>query len=58
TEDFDGDGYPDLLWRNRANGKNQIWFMDGTSLSPDIQVMSTVGASWDVVATDTVTGGG
>jgi hypothetical protein len=58
TQDFDADGYPDILWRNRANGKNQIWFMDGTSLAPDISVVSTVGASWDVVATDAVGGGG
>jgi hypothetical protein len=27
--DFNGDGKPDLLWRNSSTGQNVIWFMDG-----------------------------
>jgi glucose/arabinose dehydrogenase len=27
--DFDGDGRPDLFWRNPASGTNEIWLMDG-----------------------------
>jgi hypothetical protein len=54
TNDYDVDGNPDILWRNRANGRNQIWLMNGTSLTPDIRVVSTAGASWLVVATSTV----
>jgi hypothetical protein len=29
--DFDGDGKPDLFWRNYGTGRNVLWFMDGTS---------------------------
>jgi hypothetical protein len=54
STDFDGDGDPDLLFRNVVNGKNQIWFMDGTSLAPTITDMDTVGASWAPQATGTV----
>ena len=30
--DFNGDGTPDILWRNQTKGSNRIWFMnsDGT----------------------------
>jgi hypothetical protein len=27
--DFDGDGKPDLLWRNTASGENAVWWMEG-----------------------------
>jgi uncharacterized repeat protein (TIGR02543 family) len=28
--DFDNDGKVDIIWWNRATGKNEVWFMDGT----------------------------
>ena len=30
--DFNGDGKPDILWRNTATGANAVWFMDGVTL--------------------------
>ena len=27
--DFNGDGNPDILWRNSETGQNMLWFMDG-----------------------------
>ena len=30
--DFDGDGHPDLLWRNDISGAIGAWFMNGTNL--------------------------
>jgi hypothetical protein len=29
--DFDGDGKPDLLWRNPTTGRTTIWYMDGAT---------------------------
>ncbi len=31
--DFNGDNKPDLVWRNYANGKQAIWFMDNTKVT-------------------------
>ena len=27
--DFDGDGKPDILWRNQGTGADEIWLMNG-----------------------------
>jgi glucose/arabinose dehydrogenase len=29
-DDLDGDGRPDILWRNQTSGQLYAWFMDGT----------------------------
>jgi hypothetical protein len=31
--DFNGDGRPDLLWRNYSTGENYLWLMDGVRRS-------------------------
>ncbi len=49
--DFDGSGKTDLLWRNLSTGQNAIWFMSGTSLTPNQQTLISVNANWSVVAT-------
>ena len=53
SNDFDTDGYADLLWRNVLTGANQIWFMDGT-LTPTFSTMSKAGVAWTVVGTNSV----
>ena len=30
--DFNGDGKPDIVWRNTSTGQNAIWYMDGATL--------------------------
>jgi hypothetical protein len=34
TDDFDGDGRCDILWRHRDTGENLMWLMDGTTILP------------------------
>ena len=31
--DFNGDGKPDILWRNTSTGQNVVWYMDGVTLT-------------------------
>jgi hypothetical protein len=52
TADFDGDRQPDLLWRNVATQKLQVWTLNGTArtatLTPNPD--QAVDANWEVVA--------
>ncbi len=52
TCDFDRDGFADILWRQGANGKNRIWFMNGMSLQPEEFFITTVeNLDWQIVGT-------
>jgi hypothetical protein len=31
TGDFNGDGKPDILWRNTSTGQNYVWYMRGVN---------------------------
>ena len=31
--DFNGDGKPDILWRNSSTGANIVWYMDGVTVT-------------------------
>jgi autotransporter-associated beta strand protein/YD repeat-containing protein len=44
TSDFNGDGFCDLLWRNRETGKAEIWFMHGAGVIGVHQVPQPLGA--------------
>ncbi|UBF30067.1 Ig-like domain-containing protein (plasmid) [Kovacikia minuta CCNUW1] len=62
TDDFNGDGQADILWRNTSTGNNDsgrtvLWLMNGVALSssPDI---GTVSAAWSVVGTGDFNGDG
>jgi len=58
--DLDGDGEPDLLWRNQSTGSLYAWLMDGTAQSSGTFLTSpAVGtASWQVRGIDDLTGDG
>ena len=30
--DFNGDGNPDILWRNTSTGENYVWYLDGVNV--------------------------
>jgi hypothetical protein len=50
TDDFDGDGKSDILWRHRELGKNSLWLMDGRTLRPGSGPLPTVQDTDRVVA--------
>ncbi|MCL4504354.1 MAG: PKD domain-containing protein [Deltaproteobacteria bacterium] len=47
--DFNGDGKPDLLWRNSLSGQNGFWYMDGVTLSGSAFITSLDAASGWVI---------
>lgn len=52
TGDFNGDGWPDLLWRNTSTQKLRVWTLTGTTKSGEIVPTpdQAVDANWVVVA--------
>jgi len=49
TGDFNGDGKPDLLWRNYTTGVNRVWFMDGTTYLGQADLQSVSDPTWQLV---------
>ena len=45
--DFNGDGVPDLIWRNFATGENRIWFMSTNgSVISSVAILSAPDLNW------------
>src|SRR5438034_503639 len=38
--DFNGDGKPDILWRNSSTGENYVWLMNGTTITGEGSVLT------------------
>jgi hypothetical protein len=58
VHDFDGDGCPDIFWRNLLTGADVVWTMHGTTRT-GIGVLTTVkDAGWEPVAAGDFTGDG
>ncbi|MBW4520762.1 MAG: pre-peptidase C-terminal domain-containing protein [Scytolyngbya sp. HA4215-MV1] len=59
TADFTGDGRPDIVWRNQANGTQVIWQMNGTTAVATIPLNPVVSdINWRIVAAADFTGDG
>jgi hypothetical protein len=55
--DFNGDGYPDILWRNSDDGTPAIWFLNGTNIV-QMTVLPNPGTSWKIVGVGDFNGDG
>ncbi len=55
--DFNGDGKPDILWRNTGSGELYLWYMDGTSRTSGASI-ATVELNWIVEAVGDLNGDG
>ncbi len=52
TDDFNGDGKPDILWQHAGTGVLQVWYMDGVRMTDFQSTMNaSPGADWRVVFT-------
>jgi hypothetical protein len=47
--DLDGDGKPDLVWRNRTTGQNAVWLMNGTALKAQQWLPAMTDTRWRLV---------
>ncbi|BAZ40116.1 hypothetical protein NIES4101_60770 [Calothrix sp. NIES-4101] len=46
--DFNGDGNPDLVWRNYQTGENAIWLMKGTALEQGVSLIKVDDIDWKI----------
>ena len=58
TADFNGDGKPDILWRNATRGENYVWFMDGVTRTGGAYLDTVADLNWKFVGTGDFTGDG
>ena len=49
--DINGDGAPDLAWRNTGSGTNVVWYLHGTTVVTQDSLQSAPDAAWQLVAT-------
>ncbi len=49
--DFNGDGKPDLLWRNQQTGEAYVWFLNGTTHTNGESVGQGVDPLWRLAGT-------
>ncbi|KJU86348.1 Peptidase M23 domain protein [Candidatus Magnetobacterium bavaricum] len=56
--DFNGDGYSDVLWRNTTTGDIYIWLMTGTKITGGDLVVNGIPADWEIKATEDFDGDG
>ena len=48
TGDFNGDGKPDIVWRNSTNAKVSIWTMNWPQRIADLQVSNPLNNPWTI----------
>ncbi len=57
SNDFDGDGMPDLLWQNTGTGQRSLWLMNGLTATGGVD-LGTVPMEWVIAGTGDFTGDG
>lgn len=56
--DFDGDGFSDIYWRNSVTGRNELWTMKGSSLQNSAFVYLEADQRWKVIGSGDFNGDG
>jgi len=47
--DFNGDGYPDVVWVNSTTGQASVWFLQGTTFL-GFNLLPSIPTGWNLVA--------
>ncbi len=50
--DFNGDGKPDILWRNAATGENYVWYLDGVTVLGGGSLPMVTDQNWKIVGVE------
>ena len=58
TGDFNGDGKPDILWRNSSTGDIGVWYMDGVNITGWVSFANVADLNWKIVGTGDFNGDG
>ncbi len=48
--DFDGNHYPDIVWRNRVTWEISIWLMNGLTQAGDVRLTGPTDRNWKIAA--------
>jgi hypothetical protein len=56
--DFNGDGNPDILWRNTSTGLIVVWYMNGGTIIGSADIAVITGSTWQIVGTGDFNGDG
>lgn len=56
--DFNGDGNPDLLWRNFSTGENRIWLMSANQTLLGVVALPTLNLNWQIAGVGDFDGDG
>jgi YD repeat-containing protein len=46
--DMDGDGRPDIVWRNAVTGENSVWIMSGTQVAQTVSIEPRADVNWQI----------
>ena len=46
--DMDGDGRPDIVWRNTVTGENSVWIMSGTQVTQTVAIEPRTDLNWQI----------
>jgi glucose/arabinose dehydrogenase len=56
--DFDGDGKPDIVWRNQSTGADEIWLMNGLTQKAVVPIFPVPDPGWQIVGVGDFNGDG
>jgi hypothetical protein len=46
--DYNGDGHPDVVFRNTQTGENVVWFFSGIAFAGSAQLSSEPNLAWTI----------
>jgi C1A family cysteine protease len=56
--DFNGDGKPDIFWRNNLTGDVAVWYMNGANVQSGDVIYAGIPLNWQIAGTDDFNGDG
>lgn len=56
--DVNGDGLPDLMWRNYTTGANVVWYLNGANMIGQVGLPPVTDLAWQLAANADVNGDG